>query len=470
MMNRIEVRCRKPGKAGIIILISILVLAAGVSANRTAAQGTVLETYIREGLENNLALKQKEQNYRSSLAVLKEARAMFYPDLSFNARYTVAEGGRIIEFPLGDLFNPIYNTLNLLTASTNFKPVENQEFPFYRPTEQETKLSLVQPVYDPRLYYNNRIRGDLAGAQRADADTYRRKLVAEIKTAYFSYMKSLELGALLEDTRDLLEENLRVSRSLYKNQKVSIDKVYRSESELSKLERQAAEAEKSRNVAAAWFNFLLNRPFGTEIEAMEPSDTVLPVADISVAGNSALSNREELDMLERYYEAASENVGLNKSAMLPSVYAAVEYGYQGEKYGFTPDDDFLLASVVLKWDIFHGLGTRARISRAKAEHAMRYDQLEEARKKISLEVIGAYYELEASEKSVRSAGDELRSARAAFRVVEKKFAQGQAGLLEYIDARTAMTSANSNLIIAKYDRRISYAEFERAAGLYTFGP
>ena len=96
-------------------------------------------------MANNLALKQKEQNYLKSQNALREARSLFYPDLSLNARYTVAEGGRIIQFPIGDMMNPVYSTLNMLLASDQFPMQENQEFPFYRPTEHETKLSLVQP-------------------------------------------------------------------------------------------------------------------------------------------------------------------------------------------------------------------------------------------------------------------------------------------------------------------------------------
>jgi len=62
----------------------------------------------------------------------------------------------------------------------------------------------------------------------------------------------------------------------------------------------------------------------------------------------------------------------------------------------------------------------------------------------------------------------MQSAQSAFRIINKKFAQGQANLIEYIDARTTMTNANINLIIAEYDHHIKYAEFERIAGLYSF--
>jgi len=432
-------------------------------------RNSLLDRYITEGLSNNLALKQKEQNYLNSLNALREARSLFYPDLSLNARYTVAEGGRIIRFPVGDLMNPVYSTLNLLTASSQFPQVENQEFPFYRPREQETKLSLIQPVFDPRIWYNHQIRKDMVSAQRADADTYRRLLVAEIKTAYFNYLKSLKLSELVRDTRLLLDENLRVNESLFKNQKVTIDNVYRSRAELSKLDQQAAKVEKSRQVTAAYFNFLLNRSFESIIQIDESYDTNVVDINLQTAGSAAVTKREELLMLEKYSEAASRNISLNQSGMLPSIYAAVDYGYQGEEYSFTNEDDYLLASLVMKWNIFHGFQNRAKISQARVEKDIRDIQLDEVRRQIELEVIRGFYDLEASSTSIRASREELQSAQFAFRVVNKKFAQGQANLIEYMDSRTTMTNANINLIIAEYDHYIKYAEFERISGLYSFG-
>ena len=71
----------------------------------------VLESYIAEGLKNNLNLKQKNLSYLAALEDLEIARGAFFPDIRFNARYTVADGGRLIEFPVGDLLNPVYSTL-----------------------------------------------------------------------------------------------------------------------------------------------------------------------------------------------------------------------------------------------------------------------------------------------------------------------------------------------------------------------
>ena len=56
--------------------------------------------------------------------------------------------------------------------------------------------------------------------------------------------------------------------------------------------------------------------------------------------------------------------------------------------------------------------------------------------------------------------------RDAFLIVRRKFGEGQASLIEFIDARTGMTKAEERLIISKYDYHIRYADLERAACLY----
>ena len=444
----------------------LLFIVFPLLTTKISGQETILEAYIRQGLENNLALRQKEADYEKSLAALREARSFFYPDISVNARYTVARGGRIIEFPVGDLMNPVYSTLNMMLGSDYFPLIENQEFTFLREHEHETKVSVVQPLIDPRIFYNQKISEQLSEAQIADAESYRRQLVADIKTAYFNYLKTLRIEQLLHDTKLLLEENIRVNESLYRNDKVTIDHVYRSRAELSGLEQQIAEITKARQVSAAYFNFLLNRPLEENIMEESDFDSIIMVIDLPGAHQNALANREELSMLESYARANDYYLSLNQARIMPSVYGAVDYGFQGTDYIFNSKYDFVIASVVLRWELFHGFENRAVISQAKIERDIRQTQIEETKDRIGLQVIQAYYDLQASEKSIIAAEEALLSASRAYEVVDRKYREGQVNLIEYIDARTTMTNAGQNVIISRYDHNIKYAEFERVACLY----
>ncbi len=446
-----------------IIYLSFLILM-----NHLQAQNNVLEEYIQEGLQSNLTLKQKQSSYEKSIQVLKEAKGMFFPNISLNARYSVADGGRLIEFPVGDMLNPVYSTLNQLTSSDQFPQIENEVIPFLRPTEQETKLHLVQPLFNPQIYYNSKIKSELTNVEKADVESYKRKLVAEIKTAFYNYLKTIQVLELTDKTGELLKENIRVNERLFANDKITIDNVYRSKAELSKLDQNIAEAVKYNKSAKAYFNFLLNKPLESEIEILDEMKLTPLEIELQYSQENAINNREELDMIKSYEQANDYNLKMNKFNKAPNLTAVVDYGFQGEEYRFTSDDDYVMASFVLSWDLFKGFQNRAKIQQATIDKQIIEMQYIEAENRVKLQVLDLYYAVEAVEKAITAAQQEKLSATKSFEIINKKYNEGQASLIQFIDARTTMTNAEYNMIIATYDYKIKYAEFERAACLYEF--
>ena len=421
----------------------------------------VLDEYIKTGLAGNLALQQKEAQYQKSIEALNEARALFYPDLSFNARYTVSEGGRVINLPVGDMLNPVYNTLNALTASHNFPNIENQQINFLRPHEHETKIRLVQPLFNTEIYYNSRIRKEMTGYQSADMEQYKRELVAEIKKAYYNLSMADGVLNMLNGTRKLLTENIRVNQKLFENDKITKDVLLRSQAELGKFDQQMQEAQKQDIVAISYFNFLLNRPLGDSVIIKQPlSFPRLMDLTGDLTGN-ALKNREELRKLEEYNKIAGLNLKMSQSGRFPDLFVAVDYGFQGETYEFNRDAEYAQASAILRWNLFRGFENRAKIREAKIEKDIADSRLEEARKQIELQVVSSLNELKTAEKGIVSAETTLSNAREGFRLTEKRYSQGQASLLEFLDSRTTLTQAEENLIISKFRYLSSFAELEK---------
>jgi len=425
----------------------------------------VLDDYISYGLENNLAMKQKESDYEISLEALKEARGLFYPGISFNARYTVSEGGRVIDFPVGDLLNPVYATLNSLTSSSLFPVIDNQQINFLRPTEHETKVRLVQPLFNTDIYYNSRIRKEMTIIGEMDVDQYRRELTAEIKKAYYNAVMVNAILNMLTDTRRLLVENVRVNRKLMSNDKVTADYLYRSEAELNKFDQELQNAEKNKKIACAYFNFLLNRPLTDTIIIQHPSLFPSLSALTDDFTLTALENREEIRKLENYEKISGLQVKMNQSQKLPDLFAVADYGFQGEEYEFNREQDYLQASAVLTWNLFEGFTNRARIRQAIIQKEIAETQLEEVKKQIELQVINAVSELSAADKGIAAAESQLKNARESYRIVEKKYDEGQASLIEYIDARTSMTQAEENLIISRFQYLSAFAEFEKITAI-----
>ncbi len=181
---------------------------------------------------------------------------------------------------------------------------------------------------------------------------------------------------------------------------------------------------------------------------------------------NALKKRDELERIRNYINAAENNYKINSYNKYPTLFGALDYGFQGENYSFSSDDDFILASLVLRWDLFKGFQNNAKIQQAKIEQEILIKQYKELELLIQMEVINAFYALEAAEKEIVSVSRQLESSKKAFKIINRKYAEGQASLIEYIDARTNMTNTEENLIIANYDYLIKYAEYERVTGLY----
>jgi len=137
-----------------------------------------LRQVIDEALTANLELRASGATVQQRLAALDQARARYLPVIDFAARYSVADGGRTIEFPVGDLLNPVYETLDQMLLAqgqaAQFPRVRNESIAFLREQEQETKLVLEQPLYEPRI--RPAVDATRADAARAVGDRLRPRL------------------------------------------------------------------------------------------------------------------------------------------------------------------------------------------------------------------------------------------------------------------------------------------------------
>ena len=445
-----------------------------IIAQSLVSGSTVLENYIKIGLKNNLVLKQEQFSLKISLQALKEARGRFLPSISIEARYSRAGGGRVIDIPIGDMMNPIHQTLNELLKfhgqdSAFPGNLENERIPFLREQEHETKLRIIQPVFHPAVFYYSKIKSGFSKIQKEKVNAFKRELVLQIKESYFIYLKTVKVKEFLENTMVLLKENLRVSESLFRNHKVTEEIVFRSRAEISKLEKQIAEAEKNVRMASSYFNFLLNQPMDTAIETGNNSNRMSEnLFDLRELESHALKNRNEFFQMLHAINTAGYGIKLYRSWILPSVTAVVDYGFQGVTYRFTGEDDFWMASLLMSWNLFRGGRDKAKIAQATLEKNRLEAQRGEIENKIRLQVREFYHNHIVARKSVKSAEDLLNSRKRTFQIISKKYEEDMVPQIEYIQARNNYTRAEINRIIARYDFFIKEAYLEYGSALYKF--
>jgi outer membrane protein TolC len=180
----------------------------------------------------------------------------------------------------------------------------------------------------------------------------------------------------------------------------------------------------------------------------------------------ALENREELDQLTFGINAADKGVKLNQSDFLPNIFVIFDYGFQGEFYRFSKEDDFWMASALLQWNLFNGFQDQARVQQSHLQKKKLETRLRELQNQIRLEVREGYYGLLVALRNYQSSKDRLVSQKKSFEIMDKKFQQGMALQVEHLDARNNYIRSEIDLIVARYDYYISNAILERITASY----
>ena len=440
-----------------------------------------LARLVDDALVANLELRAGSATVQQRLAALDQARARYLPVIDFAARYSVADGGRTIDFPAADLLNPVYETLDQMLVgdgqSPRFSRVANQEIELLRSREQETRFVLEQPIYEPRL-----APGVEAGRQelsRAEADlsALRARVVRDMRQAYYQWLAAQQAVEVLEATLELGQANLDANSSLYRNGRVTRDLVYRAEADVLEIEQQRLFAASRVRLSQSYVNLLRNAPLDTPL----PASVIDPAtidrfrtrfarrlagrpAELAELQALAVDERAELAGLDAAIAAGEAQQDLARAAFKPRLALGAEAGIQGEQYGTSEDDRYVLATLVLRWNAFRGGADRAALREARALTEELRATRDLAAQQVRLDVQRALEDLGVAEATLETAAKRTDAADGAFRIATRKRDLGQINQAEFIDSRRAFTDARLNLTRVRAEYLARLAELEFAVG------
>jgi outer membrane protein TolC len=382
------------------------------------------------------------------LAILDQARAEYLPQIDLALRFSEANGGREIAIPPLDL-----------------------RFQFLREREQESYVRLAQPIYDARLGAQKRGAQHLYDASRHGLDAYRLRLARDVRQAYYRWLAVRESIGVLEATASLAAENVRANDSLYRNGKVTRDLLLRAEAEHLEITQQLLRAQASEDLARRYLNLLCNAPLEREPEAAVVTDADLPqlaqrmpTTRAAALEQLAVDRRFELRELDSGLAASGEAENAARAAFKPQLGFAVDAGTQGEEWDYSDQDSYVLASFIVRFNLFNGGGDQAAIRAARARTAALASGRELAEQEIRIEVQEAITDLEVAEASHETSVRRVEAAEAAFTIVAKKRDLGQVSQADYLDAQRALTQARLSGNVTRFETLGALAQVEYAIG------
>ncbi|MFZ1750447.1 MAG: TolC family protein, partial [Saprospiraceae bacterium] len=275
-------------------------------------------------------LKAKTFQLQSALSSLQEAQSMYGPTVVLGGQYTLAAGGRNIEFPVGDLLNPAYSTLNQLTMTNAFPRIDNVNEQFLPNNFYDLRFRVTQPIYYPDIAIGKKIKSGLADIKRLEIKAYKRVLARDIMNTCIQ-IKTLEyaFNALLAaDT--LLWEAKRSTQSLIKNGVALPTALSKIETQLSTLEAQKIDVLTQTENALAYLRHQTGK-----------HDVATELSNINIGGypntlTDPSNTREEISQLDKTIEVQRWASLRENMYYRPKLGLQMDVGSQAFDFGFSP--------------------------------------------------------------------------------------------------------------------------------------
>jgi outer membrane protein TolC len=411
-----------------------MILASVVSSGAGILKLTVKDA-INSALENNSQLKAASFSSDAAKQGIKSANSHYLPSISFEETYVASN-------------SPI-NTFMMKLDEGRFTNDDFQISNLNNPSAQhdfKTALTIQQPLFVPSLSplkemaVKDSLKSDL------QLEAARQGIAFQVFATFLEVQKSsAQLVAADKAVADA-RENMRLA-SVRTTAGVGLKSdELRSRTHLSMVEQQHISAINNLTLTRMKLAILIGLPVEGQFEISEFNDKII-VQDISdQVISETLQNRVEIRQSHADLEKADAALRLARSEYLPTVGAFASYQLNAKDAPFTSDNDAWTAGVSLKWNVFDGFRRGSERKRALSGQSAAREMLESASKDIRFQINESYLRRNEVGKRLEVARNALLDAEETVRLLNKRYENSLATMVELLDAQTALNQARANLV------------------------
>jgi outer membrane protein len=338
------------------------------------------------------------------------------------------------------------------------------------PNNYSSRLDLQWPIYNGgRTDALERAARADAEAASADVSVAQADLRLEVARAFWAVVTARAAVDVLDQGVSRSQAHVAEVRERFNAGLIPPNEIASAEAQESRARMLAIEARNQRDVSLADLARLVGLDPGQPVEPV----AVLDAPGTSVSGLDALvasarESRDERRALDQRLTSATEMRSAAAAGRRPTIAVAggVDYARPNPRIFPRADiwDDSWDASINMRWSLWDGGRTAADVAQAAGGIEAARQRLAEFDSVLAVEVRQRALDLESNRAAVAAAGDGVRAAAEARRVVAERYQAGVIAEIEVLDAEYALLQAELDRTRALANVRLSEARLSRAIG------
>ena len=271
-----------------------------------------------------------------------------------------------------------------------------------------------------------------------------------------AYMNLLRDGGILELQRsnlEVLEEQLRQTKTRLESGNVTATDVSQSEARLNVGRTQLFAAEATYASSKAVYRQVIGLDPG-KLSPASPVDRFTPHT-LPAAVTAGIAQNPAVATAQYNVDIASHQVKVAEGALYPtlSLQGNVQKNYE---QAMTSLQSFTAAGLVqLSAPLYQGGAEYAAIRQAKETQGQKQLDLSVARDQARMGVMQAWAQLDAAKSSIESTKAQVKSAEAALNGVREEARLGQRTTLDVLNAQQELLNARIAMVVAQRDRLVN---------------
>jgi outer membrane protein TolC len=317
----------------------------------------------------------------------------------------------------------------------------------------------------------------LAAAAKAQAEVAARGLVVTVMQNYFGAAAAEQKLAIARRIADEGDKFFQLTKDLEKGGEVAHSDVIKAELQMQDRHRQFLDAQLALLNARLDLAVLLFPDFNDNFELADDLHANVPLPPRPEFEAQAAHENPEIRAALATVQAANHDVTAARAGYLPSIGLDYWYGIDAERYATytppTPPDTARIpnlgsaAMASLTIPLWNWGATESRVRQAELRRDQAKVELSFTQRKLLAEMRSLYSEAETALNELAGLERSAELAADSLRLTTLRYKDGEATVLEVVDAQTTFAGANAGYQDGALRYRVALANLQTLTGVLT---